>query len=57
MTHRITLLLSLLILPVTFAAAADNQQADPERMEQRIKALSAFGANADGGMLRRVDLK
>jgi len=52
MSRRITLLLSLFILPVTIVAAQDNMAADPERMEQRIKALSAFGANADGGVDR-----
>jgi beta-ureidopropionase / N-carbamoyl-L-amino-acid hydrolase len=49
---KCTLLLSLLILPVSLAAAQDILQADPDRMEQRIKALSAFGANADGGVDR-----
>ena len=52
MSRRTSLLLSLLILPLTLATAQDNLQADPERMEQRIKALSAFGANADGGVDR-----
>ena len=52
MSRRTTLLLSLFILPVALATAQDNLQADPERMEQRIKALSAFGANADGGVDR-----
>ena len=41
MSRRTTLLFSLLFLPVILAAAADNLQADPDRMEQRIKALSA----------------
>ena len=52
MTRKITLLLGLLILPLTFAMAQDNIAADPERMEQRIKALSQFGANEDGGVDR-----
>jgi N-carbamoyl-L-amino-acid hydrolase len=52
MSRRTTLLLSLFILQVALATAQDNLQADPERMEQRIKALSAFGANADGGVDR-----
>jgi len=49
---KYTILLSLFFLPPTLAAAADNPQANPERMEQRIIALSAFGANADGGVDR-----
>ena len=52
MSRRITLLLSLFVLPYTFVAAQDNLQADPERMEQRIKELSQYGANADGGVDR-----
>jgi len=52
MTRKITLLLGLLILPLTLALAQDNIAADPERMEQRIKALSRFGANEDGGVDR-----
>jgi len=47
-----TILLSLFFLPLTLAAAADNLQADADRMEQRIEALSAFGANTDGGVDR-----
>ncbi len=47
-----TILLGLFFLLLTLAAAADNPQADPDRMEQRIKALSAFGANKDGGVDR-----
>ena len=47
-----TILLSLFFLPLTLAAAADNLQADADRMEQRIGALSAFGANTAGGVDR-----
>ncbi len=51
---KCTILLSLFFLPLTLATAADNPQADPspDRMEQRIKTLSAFGANTDGGVDR-----
>jgi beta-ureidopropionase / N-carbamoyl-L-amino-acid hydrolase len=49
---KCTILLSLFILPISLAAAQDIPQADADRMEQRIKALSAFGANADGGVDR-----
>lgn len=52
MSRITSILLSLLILLATLAAAADNLQADPDRMEQRIKALSEFGANEDGGVDR-----
>jgi len=49
---KCTILLSLFFLTLTLAAAADNLQADADRMEQRIGALSAFGANTDGGVDR-----
>lgn len=50
MTQKIIGLLGLLLLVP--ALAQDNIAADPERMEQRIKALSEHGANADGGVDR-----
>jgi len=50
---RLTIiLLSLVLLPVSIAAAPDDIRANPERMEQHIKALAEFGANADGGVDR-----
>jgi len=52
MSRRIIILLSIFLLPVTLAAAPAEIRANPERMEQHIKALSAFGANADGGVDR-----
>jgi hypothetical protein len=52
MTTKTNILVTLLILPLTVALAQDNIAADPERMEQRIKALSEFGANEDGGVDR-----
>ncbi len=52
MTTKTNILVGLLLVPLTFALAQDNISADPERMEQRIKALSEFGANADGGVDR-----
>ena len=52
MTTKTNILVGLLLVPLTFALAQDNIAADPERMEQRIKALSEFGANADGGVDR-----
>jgi len=52
MTTKINILLGLLMLPLTLALAEDHIAADPKRMEQRIKALSEHGANADGGVDR-----
>ncbi len=52
MSRRIIILLSICLLPVTLAAAPADIRANPERMEQHIKALSAFGANEDGGVDR-----
>jgi N-carbamoyl-L-amino-acid hydrolase len=52
MLRSTIILLSLLLLPVSIAAAPDDIRASPERMQQRIKALSAFGANAEGGVDR-----
>ena len=49
---KYAVLLSLLILPLTLAVAQDILQADADRMEQRIKALSQYGANEDGGVDR-----
>ena len=46
------ILLSIFLLPVSLAAAPADIRANPERMQQHIKALSAFGANADGGVDR-----
>ena len=51
--QRLTIiLLSLLFVPVSIAAAPEDIRANPERMQQRIKALAEFGANADGGVDR-----
>ena len=52
MSRQTIVLLSILLLPVAFAAPPADIRANPERMEQHIKALSAFGANADGGVDR-----
>ena len=48
-------LLGIFLLPVMLPAAPAGPvsiYANPDRMEQHIKALSAFGANADGGVDR-----
>lgn len=52
MSRRSAILLSLFFLPVTLAALASDIRANPERMQQRIKALSVFGANPAGGVSR-----
>ncbi|TDJ64536.1 MAG: Zn-dependent hydrolase [Proteobacteria bacterium] len=52
MTRRTFILLGIILLPLTITAAPADIRANPDRMEQRIKALSAFGANADGGVDR-----
>jgi len=54
-SRQAIVLLSIFLLPATLAAAPETPadiRANPERMEQHIKALSAFGANADGGVDR-----
>ncbi len=47
-----SVLVSVFLLPVTLAAAPADLRANADRMQQHIKALSAFGANADGGVDR-----
>ncbi len=48
----LALVLMTLPLPNSAAAQSSDVRADPDRMEQRIKELSVFGANADGGVDR-----
>ena len=52
MSRRTTILLSILFLPVATVAQPADVRANPDRMEQRITELSAFGANAEGGVSR-----
>jgi len=52
MARRTILLLGIILLPLTIIAAPADIRANPDRMQQHIKALSAFGANADGGVDR-----
>jgi len=47
-----TVAISALLLSNTAAAQVSDIRANPDRMEQRIRELSAFGANADGGVDR-----
>jgi len=52
MSCRFALLLSIILMSAAAAAPPSDIRADPDRMEQRIKALSAYGANSDGGVDR-----
>jgi N-carbamoyl-L-amino-acid hydrolase len=52
MARRTIIFLGIILLPLTITAAPADIRANPDRMEQRIKELSAFGANADGGVDR-----
>ncbi len=49
---RVALVLAILVLPSAVAAQPSEIRANADRMEQRIKALSAFGANPEGGVSR-----
>ncbi len=46
------LVFATLVLPNTADALPSDIRANPDRIEQRIKALSAFGANSEGGVNR-----
>jgi len=48
----LALVLATMVLTSTSDAQSPDIRANPDRMEQRIKELSAFGANADGGVDR-----
>ena len=52
MSCRTAILLCIFLVSAAVAAPPSDLRADPERMEQRIKALSAFGANTKGGVSR-----
>ena len=52
MTRFSISLLGILLLTVSLAATPVEIRGNPDRMEERIKALSAFGANEDGGVDR-----
>ena len=49
---RVTLIATLVLCVSTSILAQKVIKANPERMEQRIKALSQFGANPEGGVSR-----
>jgi N-carbamoyl-L-amino-acid hydrolase len=52
MTRSSISLLAILLVTVSLAATPAEIRGNADRMEQRIKALSAFGANEDGGVDR-----
>ena len=52
MARRTIILLGIILLPLTITATPADIRANPDRMQQHIKALSVFGANADGGVDR-----
>ncbi len=52
MLRRTLFLLTMLILPPLAAAQTAEVSANPDRMEQRIKALSAFGRDSTGATSR-----
>ena len=52
MAIRTSILLSVLLVPYLASAQSPDIRANPERMEQRIKALGEFGTNPGGGVSR-----
>ena len=52
MIFRVSILIFVLIAPSPANAQSTDIRANPERMEQRIKTLGEFGANAEGGVSR-----
>jgi len=52
MAIRISILFSMLLAPLLASAQAPDIRANPDRMEQRIKALGEYGANREGGVSR-----
>jgi N-carbamoyl-L-amino-acid hydrolase len=52
MAIRISILFFLLHAPLLASAQAPDIRANPDRLEQRIKALSEYGANREGGVSR-----
>ncbi len=52
MSMRTVLVLLIACMPWPGAAQESSVAADPERMQQRIEALSRFGANPEGGVSR-----
>jgi N-carbamoyl-L-amino-acid hydrolase len=49
---KFTIAIATVVLSASAAAQVSSPAANPERMEQRIRALSQFGRNGDGGVDR-----
>ena len=52
MSRRFAFFLCITLMSVAAAAPPSDMRANPDRMEQRIKSLSTYGANSDGGVDR-----
>ena len=52
MKFRASVLLPVLLVPLLAGAQSTDIRANPDRMEQRIKALGEFGTNPEGGVSR-----
>ncbi len=52
MKIRVSILLVALFSPLPTSAQSPDLRANPDRMEQRIKALGEFGTNPEGGVSR-----
>lgn len=52
MLRRFPVFPLIVILPLVASAQQGHVGADPERMEERIRELSQFGANPEGGVTR-----
>jgi N-carbamoyl-L-amino-acid hydrolase len=52
MIFRKSILIAAMLLPLLASAQSTDVRANPDRMEERIKALGEFGANPEGGVSR-----
>ena len=52
MKFRASLLLFVLLAPLAAGGQSRDIRANPDRMEQRIKALGEYGTNPEGGVSR-----
>ena len=52
MIFRSLLMIATLLMPFLAIGQSADIRANPDRMEQRIRALGEFGANAEGGVSR-----
>ena len=51
MLRATNFILFSLLIPSVVSAQQEDVRADAERMEQRIRELSQFGANPEGGWI------